>query len=858
MGEKLLKKSLILFFPLAAFLLGIVAERAMAQSHSASSASEKQNAAHSHSVDSTESLNPTLITMPASRESNRQELGSPSTMREDQSNNSISSAPDLAFSTASVEAQEGQSVDIPVSLVEGINSATEVEVVFDPGSSSATAEDLDNFNSSTVTFSDSDPTGTEKVITVFLTDDSSFEGEEKAVFILRNQSTGSIIDPDILTLTITDNDIPDVVINEFLPDPGPSEIAGGNRRAAVSEFVEIVNRGSEEIDISNWVIEGGDDSRFAFPANTVLKAGHAAVVFADTVATSYFGGAQLFVSSALSLQNSGGSVTLRDASGSRIDQLSYSSSEPGVSKLRSPDRDISNNAIITHSEPAATVGDFSPGFQLDGTAFGAKYAKGIRGSEGWRTISSPTRSTSFADLLKNIRVQGISGTSDADNPNASVLRWEESSGSFVTPASVTENLEPGLGYAVYFFDDEDERESGIQGGFPKVIDTNSGEGRSQPENPGAVTVRVSATDTDGNGIDGMEGWNMLGNPFGIPISVDALLETFEEADAEVNANIYVWAPNRRGGGEYVAYPAGQNMTIEPFQAFWVRFTEPGLRTEVTLNRSELAKKVQRGLSAYEEVPAFAFTLELHGEQAFDTYELQFSRDGSPGLDRRDAYKLFALNPEAIGLYSSIAGNKLMRNVLPDELDSDLEIPIHFDPDDRNSLTFQWKQLDEVPSDWNISLTDRENNRTINLRRATDYRFNIQGTPEERFSARENTLIKQGFPETGDSRFVLSIQPGGVAPGNASQLPESVKLNPNYPNPFTTSTTIPFELAEDSEVTLTIWNMIGQKVATLVDGMREAGSHTDVSWNANNMPSGIYIARFEVGGEVYTRKMTLIK
>ncbi|MDZ7682526.1 MAG: T9SS type A sorting domain-containing protein [Fodinibius sp.] len=52
-------------------------------------------------------------------------------------------------------------------------------------------------------------------------------------------------------------------------------------------------------------------------------------------------------------------------------------------------------------------------------------------------------------------------------------------------------------------------------------------------------------------------------------------------------------------------------------------------------------------------------------------------------------------------------------------------------------------------------------------------------------------------------------------------------------------------------------MIGQKVATLVDGLVEAGSHQE-TWNAASMPSGIYIARFEVGGKVFTRKMTLIK
>lgn len=104
--------------------------------------------------------------------------------------------------------------------------------------------------------------------------------------------------------------------------------------------------------------------------------------------------------------------------------------------------------------------------------------------------------------------------------------------------------------------------------------------------------------------------------------------------------------------------------------------------------------------------------------------------------------------------------------------------------------------------------------------------------------------------------MLSVQPKGETV-EAADLPESVKLNPNYPNPFNPATTIPYELTEDAEVKLTVWNMIGQKVATLVDGLVEAGSHEE-TWNASNMPSGIYIARFEVGSKVFTRKMTLIK
>lgn len=128
---------------------------------------------------------------------------------------------------------------------------------------------------------------------------------------------------------------------------------------------------------------------------------------------------------------------------------------------------------------------------------------------------------------------------------------------------------------------------------------------------------------------------------------------------------------------------------------------------------------------------------------------------------------------------------------------------------------------------------------------------------------EQVLLNTNNDSSGEERFSLAVRPSGSMAENVTEdLPESIRLKPNYPNPFTNTTTIPYELDEAAEVTLTVWNMIGQKVATLIDGdLKSAGPHDedpDINWNAANMPSGMYIARLEAGGEVFTRKMTLIK
>ena len=93
------------------------------------------------------------------------------------------------------------------------------------------------------------------------------------------------------------------------------------------------------------------------------------------------------------------------------------------------------------------------------------------------------------------------------------------------------------------------------------------------------------------------------------------------------------------------------------------------------------------------------------------------------------------------------------------------------------------------------------------------------------------------------------------------LPERFALGPNYPNPFNPSTIIPYQLAASSEVRLEVFNLLGQRIATLVDGERPAGFHT-ATWHATDaagraVGAGVYIYRMTVGVESQTGRMVLI-
>jgi len=89
------------------------------------------------------------------------------------------------------------------------------------------------------------------------------------------------------------------------------------------------------------------------------------------------------------------------------------------------------------------------------------------------------------------------------------------------------------------------------------------------------------------------------------------------------------------------------------------------------------------------------------------------------------------------------------------------------------------------------------------------------------------------------------------------VPHQFALNQNYPNPFNPTTMIRYDVPTAGKVSLTIFNLLGQRVATLFDQRQLAGTHT-IAWDAANLPSGIYLCRMDAPQFVQTRKMLLVK
>lgn len=110
---------------------------------------------------------------------------------------------------------------------------------------------------------------------------------------------------------------------------------------------------------------------------------------------------------------------------------------------------------------------------------------------------------------------------------------------------------------------------------------------------------------------------------------------------------------------------------------------------------------------------------------------------------------------------------------------------------------------------------------------------------------------------GTVHYSDKIQAGSVTGVADRPLPTVFALDQNYPNPFNPSTTIDFALPKDARVSLDVYNVIGQRVASLVNEVLQAGYHS-VRFNAGQLASGLYIYRIAAGEVTMDKKMMLTK
>ena len=157
-----------------------------------------------------------------------------------------------------------------------------------------------------------------------------------------------------------------------------------------------------------------------------------------------------------------------------------------------------------------------------------------------------------------------------------------------------------------------------------------------------------------------------------------------------------------------------------------------------------------------------------------------------------------------------------------------------EPDEQVSISAELLHLSDALQ---VVLIDQQTGRRHDLSGADSVAF----TPE----AKQTKLTLA----VGDDNYIDQLQ--------QQYLPKQVEMRPNYPNPFNPSTTLKFSLPERAEVNLVVYDVLGRRVATLIDEVRKAGIHT-ARFDASRYASGMYFGVIEIGDRRFVEKMLLVK
>ncbi|GAB5408336.1 MAG: hypothetical protein BalsKO_07010 [Balneolaceae bacterium] len=503
-------------------------------------------------------------------------------------------------------------------------------------------------------------------------------------------------------------------------------------------------------------------------------------------------------------------------------------------------------------------GTFITGVQSDATPGLLDAEIEVSGSEGWRILATPTSDNSYDDLLGDIWTQGIASGADATAGTANVQTFSTSTDSFSGISDMSTNMTAGNGFIVYVYSDDDYTNSGADAGFPKTLNMNG------TPNSGSVSPTLNG------GTSGDDSFSLVGNPYASTIDWDLLTKTDLTGTVYVYDHSYgsVIAPDVSeavGGGYRVWTGSTGSLTdglITPFQGFWVQ--NSGGSAALTI---EEADKTTGG-TFYKEAKAVNFALKSEIANMYDETFFSFGANAELGKDNNDALQLSPLDYRSyMSLASRSTDDLLDVNNLPTAFD-EIQVPISVKAYSKveggygemeGSAKLSWSDIDQLPESWELLLSDKETGSTINLRELSEYSFELVGTKSKARIANVLTPLQPTKEKTaGDSdRFVLTISQITSVNNEPGSEVESFALEQNYPNPFNPTTTINYSVENSGAVTLSVYNLMGQKVAELVNETKSAGSY-NVTWNASQAASGMYYYRLEAGGQVLTRKMTLIK
>ena len=163
-------------------------------------------------------------------------------------------------------------------------------------------------------------------------------------------------------------------------------------------------------------------------------------------------------------------------------------------------------------------------------------------------------------------------------------------------------------------------------------------------------------------------------------------------------------------------------------------------------------------------------------------------------------------------------------------------------------------LSSLPEHISMTLTDNITGNSVDLTQQSEVTF---ATVEKGSFPAYGSNGVNIYPEVGESQFTLAVAYSALSSGGESTLPKGFALHQAYPNPFNPSTTIRFDLPEEGFITMSVYDITGKLVETLINKPMEPGTHR-IQWNPVNLSSGLYIVQLEAGEKTFNQKITFIK
>jgi dienelactone hydrolase len=169
-------------------------------------------------------------------------------------------------------------------------------------------------------------------------------------------------------------------------------------------------------------------------------------------------------------------------------------------------------------------------------------------------------------------------------------------------------------------------------------------------------------------------------------------------------------------------------------------------------------------------------------------------------------------------------------------------------------TYSLNLYDQIEYELLIASDEQFNNLVLRASEIIDTTYSIQLQNGKYFWKVKSYTSSSTYTFSNVMSFVVNI-PTDV--NSEKDTPFEFYLEQNFPNPLNPSTTIKYSIPKSSQVSLKIFNMLGEELETLVNEEKTVGTY-EVNWNAANLPSGVYFYRLQAGNFVQTKKMILMK